>query len=251
MCWILLIAIGKGIIYVSANLFQGITTPVMMIGAFGPLVGALFATYKEFGSGSILKFLRTFLDLRLGWKAYFFSLIIIVTCGGLAWIIPEFYGEERLPMLLPSIWLFFPNLLLMIFLGGGQEEFGWRGYALPRLENRLGLWKANIILGIIHGCWHIPLWFMEWTAQVYMPFIAFLLMTVGLAFIYSWILSLSGNKPFAGLFVHGLANGMLPLLPVIIFDLESPQLRFWLFGAICFTVGLIITFYRKRFIIIK
>ena len=29
------------------------------------------------------------------------------------------------------IWTFIPYLLIMILLGGGQEEFGWRGYALP------------------------------------------------------------------------------------------------------------------------
>jgi len=52
--------------------------------------------------------------------------------------LPELWGEPRLEMLLPSVWVFLPYVLIMIFLGGGQEELGWRGYILDSLEERLG-----------------------------------------------------------------------------------------------------------------
>jgi len=37
------------------------------------------------------------------------------------------------------------------------EEFGWRGYLLPRLMDRLGPWPGIILHGAVWGLWHGPL----------------------------------------------------------------------------------------------
>ena len=243
--WIPLVLASIGIIDISHNLLAGIILPLSLIAAFGPLVGALFAIHKD-EHGSIKKYLRSFINLRLGWKAYVFPFIILGLATGIAWILPEFFGEERLPSLLPSAWYFIPYLLLMILLGGGQEEFGWRGYALPRLEKQLGLWKANIILGIIWAFWHLPLWFITGTSQSYMNFGGFILLTIGYSFLFSWIRNISGNKPFSGLLVHGMANAFVPLLPILNMQADKPQPRFWIWVFLMLFIGVIITFFRTK-----
>ena len=124
--WTPLILCSFKIIPVSDKLLSILILPVISIGVFGPLVGALFATRKEKGEGSTGRFLRSFTDLNLGWKAYVFPILILFSTTFIAWFAPEFFSEKRLPMILPSRWLFIPYLLLMIFFGGGQEEFGWR-----------------------------------------------------------------------------------------------------------------------------
>jgi membrane protease YdiL (CAAX protease family) len=49
------------------------------------------------------------------------------------------------------------NLLLVALLFGGDEEPGWRGFALPALLERFHPLLAAIVLGVIHSAWHLPL----------------------------------------------------------------------------------------------
>ena len=52
-------------------------------------------------------------------------------------------------------------LFATIFLLGGplQEEPGWRGFALPRLQCLYNPIVASIILGFLWQLWHVPLYF--------------------------------------------------------------------------------------------
>ncbi len=47
-----------------------------------------------------------------------------------------------------------------LFAGPLNEEPGWRGFALPRLQNRYSPLVASIILGALWGLWHLPLHLM-------------------------------------------------------------------------------------------
>ncbi|MDP4189894.1 MAG: type II CAAX endopeptidase family protein, partial [Bacteroidota bacterium] len=216
LIWIPLVLGSLGIIPFPNKLLNALRLPLTIIAAFGPFVGALFTLHREQGKGFPQKYLRTFLDIHFGWKAYIFPLVILGGSTFVAWFLPELFGMKRLSMLLPSAWLFIPYLLIMVFLGGGQEEFGWRGYALPLLEKRFGLWLSNIILGIIWACWHLPLWFIKDSDQSYMNFGGFILLTIGYSFIFSWIRSISGFRPLSGLYTHGVANAFVPLMPILI-----------------------------------
>jgi len=210
------------------------------------MAGALFALRHGQGKGSVKKYLKSFLDFRLGWKAWVYPIIIFGGSTFIAWFFPELLGEERLPMLLPSIWVFIPCLIFMVFLGGGQEEFGWRGYALPVLESKYGIWFANTLLGIIWGLWHLPLWFITGTSQNYMNFGGFVMMTIGSSFILSWIRKIAGNKPFAAMYAHGLSNAFIAVMPTLIMEGSVSQTSFWIWVTLTLVIGIMITVMRKK-----
>ncbi|MBI5825815.1 MAG: CPBP family intramembrane metalloprotease [Chloroflexi bacterium] len=118
-----------------------------------------------------------------------------------------------------SIWLL-PLLLegIRIFFVGGPlgEEIGWRGFALPRLlQSNKDTMKASLILGLIWGIWHAPIYAIAGTGQndilqtggsFFVLFPAFVIWVMGLAVIFTWLYkSTNGNLLIAILF-HTAVN---------------------------------------------
>lgn len=55
------------------------------------------------------------------------------------------------------IFTFFDNLVR----GPLGEELGWRGYVLNELQKKYSSLKSALIVGVLWGFWHIPLWFVS------------------------------------------------------------------------------------------
>lgn len=240
LMWLPLVLAGLSVLHISEKLLPVIGFPLIVIGAFGPAVGAVYSINTLRGRKEVKLFLKSFLSVKFSWKLWLAIFLILGLTNILAWYLPELFGYERLPMLLPNIYIFPLYWLIMVLLGGGQEEIGWRGYIMPILESKYGLWLANIMLGIIWAVWHIPLWFVPISTQQYMPFIAFLIGCIGLSFFLSWVIKRSKGRPLSGLIAHGTFNAFIPLFPTLIMELGVPQLRFWLHEILIFGMGVLI-----------
>ena len=247
--WALAIILGSGSSQDLVYMSSGIVMPLMLIGAFGPAVGAFVSLRSIEGKGAIKNYCKKFLSLKFGWKVWFLMFLILGGSYFISWIIPELFGEKRIPSFLPNFYIFPIYLLLMIFFGGGQEEIGWRGYILPYLEKRYGLIIGSLILGIIWAIWHIPLWFIPGTSQAYMNFMVFAFMTIGYSYIFSWVREASGERLLSGLVIHGIANGFAAIFPTLIIENGAKQIRFWMYGIITLVIGIItvsIRYYKSR-----
>lgn len=51
--------------------------------------------------------------------------------------------------------------VLTITGGSLGEELGWRGYALNQLEQNHSPLVASVVVGLVWGFWHLPLWFLS------------------------------------------------------------------------------------------
>jgi membrane protease YdiL (CAAX protease family) len=100
-----------------------------------------------------------------------------------------------------------PIVIVVVFITGGPlEEFGWRGFALPLLLRRLSPFWASLLLGFVHGLWHLPLHYMPNTVQSSMPFWEFWLVTLAGAFAYTWIYLGSMGSLTAVILYHWTGN---------------------------------------------
>ncbi|OOM77592.1 type II CAAX endopeptidase family protein [Clostridium sp. BL-8] len=76
-------------------------------------------------------------------------------------------------------------LVILIFGGPLGEELGWRGFLLPTLQKKYTPLLSGIMVGVIWTCWHIPMFLFH--IEGYDNFIIYLLQTISLSIIYTWI----------------------------------------------------------------
>jgi membrane protease YdiL (CAAX protease family) len=86
------------------------------------------------------------------------------------------------------------------------EEFGWRGFALPRLLAHASPLQASIQLGVVHTLWHAPLFLIPGMPQAQVSFPAFAVGVIAIAILDTFLyLRTTGNLLLA-ILVHLLAN---------------------------------------------
>jgi membrane protease YdiL (CAAX protease family) len=120
------------------------------------------------------------------------------------------------------------------FIGGPLgEESGWRGFALPRLQNLLGPSKASLLLGILWAGWHLPLFLCKsWSSSSAANYV---LIVITLSFVITFLFNLSGGSLIVAILAHASFNTvsrwlgtLLGSLPLIAFP--SPELAIGLAG---------------------
>jgi membrane protease YdiL (CAAX protease family) len=69
-------------------------------------------------------------------------------------------GKILFSALTPSISYIAITFLDQLVRGPIGEELGWRGYALNELQKKHSPLLSAIIVGVVWGFWHTPLWFL-------------------------------------------------------------------------------------------
>jgi membrane protease YdiL (CAAX protease family) len=126
-----------------------------------PLVAALILTAVIGGRSAVTGLLRGFLRWRVGWRWYVVALALPPALAITPAYLNMLWGAPA-----PSTALFgsatamlgvFALRLVNPWDGPGSEELGWRGYALPRLQQRYSPLTANLILAGVVVTWHLRL----------------------------------------------------------------------------------------------
>ncbi|HEU5438936.1 MAG TPA: CPBP family intramembrane glutamic endopeptidase [Ktedonobacterales bacterium] len=112
----------------------------------------------------------------------------------------------------------------MIFTFG--EEFGWRGYLLPRLAPLGGGWAA-LLTGIIWGLWHAPFIITtsyNFLGHPWLGALAMVLLTTALSFVYAWLRFRSGSV-WPSTLAHAAANAQAGIALLVLAPPADSLLR--------------------------
>jgi uncharacterized protein len=208
--WLIVILASHGVLSLSAT-GQLIC---LFAGSFGPFIGAFAAVYRDGGWTAVREFAGRSLRYRMG-PLYFLAAMLLtpITAGLSMWWLANHGGP---PFALQVTLSHFPLLYIELFLFGGSvnEEFGWC-YATDRLQQGRKLLWAAVLLGVIWGCWHIPLFFIPGLTQSFMPFWAFLIFTIALRVVIVWSYVSNRRSILVALLFHTASNFAFNLFAVI------------------------------------
>jgi membrane protease YdiL (CAAX protease family) len=127
-----------------------------------------------------------------------------------------------------------PTLAFQIFFFTLTEETAWRGFALPRLLKKYNALAASLILGLLWGLWHIPLFLIPGSFQASLSFPGFLLSALATSILFTWLFNhTNGSVLIAGLF-HAATDVSIAALGVM----TGGGRLFWLFIALQWAVAL-------------
>lgn len=129
--------------------------------------------------------------------------------------------EPELSRLPNPLTTFLPTLTGLSLIAGLGEEPGWRGVALPRLQERFSPVRATLLLGTVWAVWHLPVFFIDPRATHGITNPAVLLGVVDMtavgivlcAFFYTWIYNESGSVLLMMLLHGGFTTATVHLIP--------------------------------------
>ncbi len=195
-----------------------------MLFTFGPMLAAFLMTAATQGRAGILQLLRRFVRWRVGLSWYLLVLLGVPALLLLPYLIqPGAFSAFRLPDL--SFWLTYLIVYLLTLVFGGPlgEEPGWRGFALPPLEQRSGPLVGTLLLAVLWALWHLPLFLLvpgyqgagTGFAGILIPFVAFVIPIIAYAVIFTWVFNNTRGSLGLSILLHASINtavGMLPSL---------------------------------------
>jgi membrane protease YdiL (CAAX protease family) len=194
------------------NLLPSSTLDILArVGGFGPLVGALVALYAT--GRSVRGWLRSNVRIRIPLRWFGWALVLPPLFIGLAGVVHvvAFGASIDLDAINP-LW-FYPVAVVVVFLvGGGQEELGWRGFALPALQQRFSALAASISVGLVWFVWHLPLFFLPGSAQSNLPLVPYIVAVLSASIILTWLYNSSGSVLVPMLY-HGGINPIAAYFP--------------------------------------
>lgn len=188
-------------------------------GAWGSLLAALYLVAKEEGLDGIKNFLKKGTDYKFGKGWWAVVLLLLPALIVIAYFISILTEGVVPPSLAEGMYQYLPFIYFIVMFTGGpfQEEFGWRGYALPRLQSMYSPFVSTLILGFIWAFWHLPQFLVpyEKTGMFYItPIWSFILSIMATAFVFTWVHNHTNGSVLSALLLHTQMNFFYWIFPV-------------------------------------
>lgn len=202
-------------VWVIAYLATGGTMSQALIlpGGFGPLVAAAVVTYLT--GGDVRGWARQLLDWRVRprWYLIAVGLPAVVTATSVATVLSVTGVPLDVSALLERLPVYPIALLFMVVVGGGQEEPGWRGFALPRLQAAYSSLTASVLIGVVWAVWHLPLFVMGLARNTSGRFSLYAALVVGMSVLLTWCYNRTGGSVLVAMLFHAGVNASGLLVP--------------------------------------
>ena len=194
-----------GLMMASAQGWLPFHFPTNFLGSFGPSLAGLVMAVREKGARALL---RSVVRWRFPGRWYAVACLGPPLLMAAALGLGVLFGQSLpAPENLDKA-LFLPLLFLVILVLGGPlgEELGWRGYLLPELLKRQGPLKASLWVAAAWFLWHVPLFWLEGSAQKGGSIVFFAASVAAFSVLFTWVYLATGRSLLAVLLAHTMVN---------------------------------------------
>ena len=193
------------------GLMPGDWTILFVVGTFGPFVASFVMTYITQGRKGVSRLQGSIKNWHVGgrWLLFAFAALPALIMLGIIILPGSLAGYQGLS---PTVLVSYPVTLVAIWFGGGglDEEAGWRGFALPRLQSRYGPLTAALYLGVAHCFWHGEQFLTPaqggGPGTGLTPFLVnlpiFLVMVLAITVILNWLFNRTKGSVFTAISAH-------------------------------------------------
>lgn len=215
LLWIPLVLGGVPAFSATTHTPSLYTLPGIALGVTGT---AFFMTAVTDGRAGVRELLRRLVCWRVGLRWYLVA-VLLIPLGQLL-VTAAVVDPATLRALTPAALMAYPGAYVAhFFFGPLFEESGWRGFALPRMQQRFGPMRASLLLGLLWSGWHfflyVPAWFAGGAATGVVGLGLFVVFTTGLTVIFSWLANNTRASLLLAILLHGSVDGTATYLQVL------------------------------------
>lgn len=161
---------------------------LLILPAVGPALAAVIVTQAAYGKAQVRNLLKALIQWRVSLVWYLvavFGPIVFLLAGQVITKLLGFSAKQPKSQddLIPLV----ISAFVMSLFSNPWEEIGWRGFALPHLQKRYTALVATLIVGILWGAWHLPLFFWAGNPMAEYPFLPWFISTIAVTFVYTWL----------------------------------------------------------------
>lgn len=186
---------------ILATMFVGIQ-------AFGPTLSAIILTGWYEGRKGLFIYAKSLAKFRVKYYWYLLTFFLPIFVYSLPVLFSLAIGNpSNHDYFNMSLWgVTLATVISNIFFGALAEEPGWRGYALPKMNQHFKPIISGIIIGLIWAFWHLL--FYVFGSRPWSTFPQFIFTVTVISCIYTWIYQKTKSIPLMVIFhvIHNLSN---------------------------------------------
>lgn len=182
-------------------------------GGFGPALAA--AVVVSATGGSVREWVRDMARWRLPLRWYLAALGLPILFSGVESIAyATFIGPLEPTAVVQRLGVWAAGFVIALFLTGGIEEPGWRGFMQSRLQRSYSALTAALMVGVVWTVWHLPMhvFFPEPIGGFGTTALLSRAATVPLAVVYAWLYNATDGSVVIAMLFHAGWNSSQSLL---------------------------------------
>ncbi|MEJ5223335.1 MAG: type II CAAX endopeptidase family protein [Anaerolineales bacterium] len=178
--------------------------------AFGPLIAAFLLTFADEGIPGAIQLLKCGFDLGFNkiWLAAVLFVPLAVFGGSVGAAILAGVRPFDTSVIANPPYALIAFFVILLTSGPLQEEFGWRGYALPRLQSRFSPLVSGLVVGFFWWLWHLPAVFIpgRFMTDHLVVFLALLVVITLTSILFTWVYNHTNGSILAAMLMHTAMN---------------------------------------------